>query len=107
MAATGLAQNKWAQLQHLAGDKVTVGFHWGQEPELCEGIPAEILLPVAADRVQFYPLDESGNAARPCRSKRAEARPCSASVPSIGRCGMRWKYGRRSSVCFCRPGLVP
>jgi hypothetical protein len=27
---------------------------------LCEGIPAEILLPVAADRVRFYPLDESG-----------------------------------------------
>ena len=29
-------------------------------PELCEAVPADILLPVAAGRVRFYPLDESG-----------------------------------------------
>jgi hypothetical protein len=28
---------------------------------LCEGVPAEIVLPVGADRARFYPLDESGN----------------------------------------------
>ncbi len=28
---------------------------------LCEGVPAELALPVAADRATFYPLDESGN----------------------------------------------
>jgi hypothetical protein len=28
---------------------------------LCEGIAARIVLPVAAGRVRFYPLDESGN----------------------------------------------
>ena len=32
----------------------------GQRPELCEAVAAEIVLPVAADRVRFYPLDESG-----------------------------------------------
>ena len=48
------------QIEHPAADKVTLGFRWGNDPVLCEGIAAEILLPVAADRVQFYPLDESG-----------------------------------------------
>ncbi len=61
VAATGVAQNKWAQVQHLPGDKITVEVHGGQDPELCEEVAAEIFLPVAVDRVRFYPLDESGN----------------------------------------------
>jgi hypothetical protein len=28
---------------------------------LCEGIAAELLLPLAAERVTVYPLDEAGN----------------------------------------------
>ena len=60
VAATGVAQNEGAQLRYLPGDKVTLGRQWGHEPELCEGIAAEIRLPVAANRVRFYPLDESG-----------------------------------------------
>jgi hypothetical protein len=60
IAATGLAQNKWADVQHLPGDKITLGYRWGKDPVLCEAVPTEILLPVAAERVQFYPLDEAG-----------------------------------------------
>jgi len=52
--------NQWAKLQHPAVDKVAVGHQWGREPVLCEGVAAEIVLPVAADRVRFYPLDELG-----------------------------------------------
>jgi len=68
IAATGWARNQGAELEDLGGDRVTLRDQWGSEPVLCEGIPAEIRLPVAADRVQFYPLDESGNrrAAVPC-----------------------------------------
>ncbi|MGO9108367.1 MAG: carbohydrate binding domain-containing protein [Thermoguttaceae bacterium] len=60
VAATGLAQNQGARLQHFVDDKVSLGDQWGKDPVLCEGVAAEILLPVAADRVWFYPLDESG-----------------------------------------------
>jgi hypothetical protein len=61
IAATGLAQNEGAHLERLGGDTVTLGNRWGAAPVLCEGIPAEIVLPVPAERVKFYPLDESGN----------------------------------------------
>jgi hypothetical protein len=61
IAATGLCQNEGAKLEHLKGDNVTLGNQWGSEPVMCEGIPAEITLPVDGGRVQFYPLDESGN----------------------------------------------
>ena len=61
IAATGWAQNRGAELEDLGGDRVTLRDQWGSEPVLCEGIPAEIRLPATADRVRFYPLDESGN----------------------------------------------
>jgi len=61
IAATGWVQNQGAQLEELGADRVTLGNNWGTEPVLCEGIPAAILLPVAAGRVHFYPLDESGH----------------------------------------------
>jgi hypothetical protein len=61
IAATGLVQNTGAELEELGGDRVTLGREWGSEPVLCEGIPAEIRLPVPASRVNVYPLDESGN----------------------------------------------
>jgi hypothetical protein len=60
IAATGLVHNEGAELQHLQGENVTLGNQWGSGPVLCEGIPAEIILPVDSSRVQFYPLDESG-----------------------------------------------
>ncbi|OHB66921.1 MAG: hypothetical protein A2V70_08805 [Planctomycetes bacterium RBG_13_63_9] len=61
IAATGWVQNQDARLRQLEDDRVTLGNQWGSEPVLCEGVPAEILLPVSPDRVQFYPLDEAGN----------------------------------------------
>ncbi|HYW80557.1 MAG TPA: hypothetical protein VE890_13320, partial [Thermoguttaceae bacterium] len=70
IAATGDMQNKDANLQQLGGNRVTLQRQWGTEPILCEGIPARLTLPVPADRVRLYPLDESGN--------RREAIPCSS-----------------------------
>jgi hypothetical protein len=60
IAATGWVQNTGAELKDLGGDRVTLGNRWGREPILCEGVPAEITLPVDARRVRFWPLDESG-----------------------------------------------
>jgi hypothetical protein len=61
VAATGWLQNEGAVPEQLASDRITLGNRWGNEPVLCEGVPATIVLPVASQRVGFYPLDESGN----------------------------------------------
>jgi len=61
ITATGAMQNKDAKLEDLGTGRITLGNQWGNEPVVCEGIPAEIVLPVAADRVTLYPLDEAGN----------------------------------------------
>jgi hypothetical protein len=61
VAATGWVQNQDARLEHLGDRRITLGNRWGNEPVLCEGIRATITLPVAAERVKCYPLDESGN----------------------------------------------
>ena len=68
-------QNKGMELEELGGDRVTLGTRWGTEPVLCEGIPAEVVLPVDADRVRLYPLDESGNrrSAVPCTQRDGKA----------------------------------
>lgn len=60
IAATGMAGNTGAELEQLGGDLVTLRNRWGTEPVLCEGVPAEIALAAAADRVTLYALDESG-----------------------------------------------
>jgi len=61
IAATGWEQNTGAKLEELGGNRVTLRNRWGREPVLCEGVPAEITLPVEPEKVKFYPLDESGN----------------------------------------------
>ena len=61
IAATGWQANSDAKLEELGGNRVTLRNRWGREPILCEGVPAEIVLPVAPEKVKFYPLDESGN----------------------------------------------
>ena len=61
IAATGVVQNSGAKIKRLGGDRITLGRAWGSAPVLCEGILAEILLPVVADRVEWAALDESGN----------------------------------------------
>ena len=37
-----------------------MGRDWGEAPTLVEGIPARLTLPVAADRVEAWALDERG-----------------------------------------------
>jgi hypothetical protein len=61
IAATGRMQNTGAKLEDLGGDRITLRDRWGTQPVLCEGIPAEIVMPLAAGRVRLYALDESGN----------------------------------------------
>jgi hypothetical protein len=61
IAATGWSGNQGATLRRLDGEKVTLAGGWGGEPVLCEGVPAEVLLPVPTGRVRLFPLDESGN----------------------------------------------
>lgn len=65
IAATGWVQNTGWDFKELGGENVTLGNRWGNDPVLCEGVPAEITLPVPAARVTFYPLDESGNRRQP------------------------------------------
>lgn len=59
LAATGKAQNTGWDFRK-EGDRVTVGRRWGDEPILCEGVPARIVLPVSSSRVKVYALDEAG-----------------------------------------------
>lgn len=65
VAATGWVQNTGAVLKELGERQVTLGKQWGQEPVLCEGIPAELVIPASPDRVKFYALDESGRRGQP------------------------------------------
>jgi hypothetical protein len=65
VAATGWVQNTGAQLEELGDQRVTLRNRWGKEPILCEGIPAEIVLPLSPDRVTIYPLDPAGSRGRP------------------------------------------
>ncbi len=63
ITATGYAENTdmgWKNEQ-----KTTVGRDWGKTPSLVEGIDATITLPVGAERVTMYPLDERGNRRAP------------------------------------------
>ncbi len=60
ITATGQVENQGTQLETLKGDQVTLSNRWGSEPVLCEGITADVLLPVRSSRVKLYSLDESG-----------------------------------------------
>jgi len=84
ITATGWVQNTGWDLKDLGGNRVTLGTKWGTEPELCEGIPAEIVLPVASDRVKLFPLDEAGN-------RRAEAPVAARDGKAIIRIGPEHK----------------
>ncbi len=61
IAATGLVKNTGAELEKLGDGRVTLRDRWGDEPVLCEGIPATITLPVDPARLEFYPLDKRGD----------------------------------------------
>jgi hypothetical protein len=61
IAATGWIQNTDAKIEELGEGRVTLRDRWGHEPTLCEGVDARVELPVPAERVHLYPLDEAGN----------------------------------------------
>lgn len=61
IAASGWQQNTGAELEYIGKQRITLRSHWGQGPVLCEGIPAEITLPVPPVRVTWHALDEAGN----------------------------------------------
>ena len=60
IAATGIVQNSAADVEDLGNKRITLRDQWGKAPILCEGIDAEIALPVAASRVKFFALNERG-----------------------------------------------
>jgi hypothetical protein len=74
IAANGVVQNSEAQTVNLGHNRVTLRDQWGTAPILCEGIDAEIALPVAAQRVSIYPLDERGDRRSPLVVRAANGR---------------------------------
>ena len=78
IAATGWSQNTGRVPEEVGTDRITLSNRWGDEPILCEGVPASIGLPVKADRVKLYPLDEAGNRRNAVRVKEINGR---ASLP--------------------------
>ena len=80
VAATGQYINTGMTLEHLEGDRVTIGNKFGEGPVLCEGVPATLTLPVAADRVTLYPLDASGNRKKGVAAKAVPSNAVAASV---------------------------
>ncbi|MCL2624136.1 MAG: hypothetical protein FWD31_10775, partial [Planctomycetaceae bacterium] len=71
VAATGKYVNTDMTIEQLGDDRITVGNRFGRGPVLCEGIPAVLTLPAAAERVTLYPLDASGNRKEPVQAKPA------------------------------------
>lgn len=73
LSALGRVENtgqKWRD-----DKKTSLGRDWGQAPVLAEGLAARIVLPVAANRVDVWALDERGN--------RREALPVSGSDHAV------------------------
>ncbi len=60
LAITGEQQNTDMQLRQ-DGTHVTCSDQWGTSPILCEGVAADISLPVASERVTVRPLDGRGS----------------------------------------------
>jgi len=61
LAATGVAQNRDAELQRLDGDRITLSDRWGEAPVMCEGIPAVVTLPMSPAQLKCFALDEAGH----------------------------------------------
>ena len=59
LAATGEQQNTEMKLRQ-EGTRVTCGDQWGRSPILCEGVTANVRLPVETRRVSVRPLDGAG-----------------------------------------------
>ncbi|MCK4374028.1 MAG: carbohydrate binding domain-containing protein [Candidatus Brocadiae bacterium] len=60
ITATGHSQNTGWGWEELGDDRVTLRRNWGEPPTLVEVIPARITLPLPAEDVQAWALDERG-----------------------------------------------
>ncbi len=62
ITATGYAENTNIRWKEVPGypPKSSCGRNWGEPPSLVEGIPATITLPLPAERVRAWALDERG-----------------------------------------------
>ncbi|MCS7308886.1 MAG: carbohydrate binding domain-containing protein [Armatimonadetes bacterium] len=61
ITATGYVQNTGWGWRELGDNRVTLGENWGTAPTLVEGVPARITLPIDANMVEAYALDERGD----------------------------------------------
>ena len=98
VAATGKYINTDMTIEHLGeqsdlqsgDDHITVGNPFGRGPVLCEGIPAVLTLPVAAERVTLYPLDASGNRKSPVKASPVAEQPALSTVELLPQYKTLW-----------------
>lgn len=65
ITAAGRRQNTNWGWEELGDDRVTLRSNWGEPPTLVEVIPARIILPLPAESVQAWALDERGQRREP------------------------------------------
>jgi hypothetical protein len=65
ITATGHVQNTNWGWEELGGNRVTLRDNWGEPPSLVEVVPARIILPLTAQNVQAWALDERGQRHEP------------------------------------------
>jgi len=63
IVVTGQMLNTDMEIEHLEGDRITVGTRWGKEPVRCEGIPVALSFKngTVGKTFKCWALDESGN----------------------------------------------
>ena len=106
----GIGSEQGSPAQTLGGKRVTLGDRWGDAPVWCEGIAAEVVLPLPADRVTVYPLDTAGNRRSSVKPTGRDGRAVIAIGPA---CKTLWYEGNSvetaqdapaaSRLCGCRP----
>ena len=76
IAATGVVRNHNGRPARLENHRITLADRWGSEPVVCEGIDAEIVLPVAPQRVRCFALDGAGRQKAPVEVVSREGYAC-------------------------------
>ena len=84
LAATGWAHNTGARFRDEGEGFISCRLKdWGRGPYLCEGVPLELTLPVAADRLACWALDERGERKAPVAVRATDAGAVLAVGPSF------------------------
>ncbi|UBM59970.1 cellulase family glycosylhydrolase [Marinilongibacter aquaticus] len=73
LTATGLVENKGMEIEQLPKNKIRLS-DWGEGPVQAEGIPAKIVFPLPAGKVQCYALDAEGNRKEAVSVKKSKKR---------------------------------